>query len=156
MYQLLNKSATAWVIANSRVGEHPDSAWAHWRRETCCSSSSCPNAEDDVQKTGFVLPTGHLLCPSCFADWEAMLLAHLNITRTQPCPLDAKGTCPGCTLATAPSRTRIRHLLIRGHLRDLCYHFLHHLPANTSNQVVCILQRELGDLFSTLAYIIPC
>ena len=150
MYQLLYKSATAWVIANSHVGEHPDSAWAHWRRETCCSSSSCPNAEDDVQTTGFVLPTGHLLCLSCFTAWETMLLAHLNITRTQPCPLDAKGTCPGCTLATAPSRTGIRHLLIRGHLRDLCYHFLHHLPANTSNQVVGILQRELGDLFSTL------
>jgi hypothetical protein len=59
-------------------------------------------------------------------------------------------TCSGCTLATAPSRTRLRHLLLRGHLRDLCYHFLCHLPPNTMNQVVCILQRELCDLYSTL------
>jgi hypothetical protein len=57
---------------------------------------------------------------------------------------------------TAPSRTRLRHLLVRvctrGHsgLRDICYHFLHHLPPNTMNQVVCILQRELCDLHSTL------
>jgi hypothetical protein len=105
-----------------------------------------------VHETGFVLPTGHLLCPSCFTDWEAALLDQLNITASQPsrCFKDAKGTCSGCTLATAPSRTRLRHLLVRGHLRDLCYHFLHHLPQNTMNQVVCILQRELCDLRSTL------
>jgi hypothetical protein len=87
-----------------------------------------------VQMTGFVLPTGHLLCLSCFTDWEAALLAQLNITRAQPCFRDAKGTCQGCTLATAPSSTRLRHLLVCGHLRDLGYHFLHHLPSNTMNQ----------------------
>ena len=150
MYKLLHKSAVHWLTDNSDVGTHPDSAWSHWRQKSCCSSSSCPNADDNVHKTGFVLPTGHLLCPSCFTDWEAALLAQLNITRSQPCPRDTKGTCPGCTLATTPSRTRLRHLLVRGHLRDLCDHFLHHLPMNTMNQMVCILQRELCDLYSTL------
>jgi len=150
MYKLLLKSSANWITDKSDVGEHPDSAWTHWRQKTCCSSSSCPNPVADVQMTGFVLPTGHLLCLSCFKDWEATLLAQLNITRAQPCPRDAKGTCTGCTLATAPSRTKIRHLLIRGHLRDLCYHFLNHLPVEVSNQMVCILQRELCDLHSTL------
>ena len=87
-----------------------------------------------------------------FSDWEATLrlLDQLNITKSHPCFKDAKEACSGCTLATAPSRTRLRYLLVRGHLRDLCYHFLHHLPQSTMNQVVCILQRELCDLHSTL------
>ncbi len=146
MYQLLHRSAISWCDENCNVGNQPDSAWTHWRQRNCCSAASCPNADDNVQETGFVLPTGHLLCPSCFTNWEAALLDQLNITKSQPCFKDAKGTCSGCTLATAPSRTRLRHLLVRCHLRDLCYHFLHHLPANTMNQVVCILQRELCDL----------
>ncbi len=151
MYRLLHKSAASWLSDNSDIAAQPDSPWSHWRqtRKNCCSSSSCPNADDNARMTGFVLPTGHLLCLSCFTDWEATLLAQLHITRTQRCPRDAKGTCPGCTLATSPSR-RFLHLLVCGHLRDLCYHFLHHLPSNTSNQVVCILQRELCDLYSTL------
>ncbi len=150
MYQLLHRSAISWCDDNCNVGNQPDSAWSHWRQKNCCSATLCPNADVNVHETGFVLPTGHLLCPSCFTDWEAEILTRLNITRTQPCFKDAKGTCLGCTLATAPSRTRLRHLLVRGHLRDLCYHFLHHLPPNTMNQVVCILQRELCDLHSTL------
>jgi hypothetical protein len=156
MYQLLHKSAVSWCDDNCSVGNQPDSAWSHWRQKNCCSATHCPNADDNVHGTGFVLPTGHLLCPSCFTDWEAEILTRLNITRSQPCFKDAKGSCSGCTLATAPSRTRLRHLLVRGHLRDLCdhWHFLHHLPPNTMIQVtvVCILQleRELCDLHSTL------
>ncbi len=152
MYQLLHRSAISWCDDNCdiQVGNQPDSAWSHWRQKNCCSATLCPHADDNVHETGFVLPTGHLLCPSCFTDWEAEILTRLNITSSQPCFKDAKGTCSGCTLATAPSRTRLRHLLVRGHLRDLCYHFLHHLPSTTMNQVVCILQRELCDLHSTL------
>ena len=56
-----------------------------------------------------------------------------------------------------PSRARLRHVLVRGHLRDLCCHSRHHwhrhlsdLPSNTMNQVVCTLQREPCDLYSAL------
>ena len=150
MYQLLTKSAAAWLTGNSEVSVQPDAAWSHWRQTTGCSSSTCPNADDDAQMAGFALPTGHLLCQSCFSAWETAFLAQLNITQEQPCYRDAKGTCYGCTLAASSSRTRLRHLLIRGHLRDLCYHFLGHLPSNTSNQVVCILHRELCNLHSSL------
>ena len=49
---------------------------------------------DNAQTTGLVLPTGHLLCLSCFTAWEAALplVAQLNITRSQAqyCPRDAK------------------------------------------------------------------
>ena len=62
--------------------------------------------------------------------------------------------CQGCTRAVYIAFTnpqwRLRHLLVRGQLRDLCCHFLRFLPSNTGNQVVCILQRELCDLHSTL------
>ena len=150
MYQLLHRSAISWCDDSCNVGNQPDSAWSHWRQKNCCSAALCPNADDNVHETGFVLPTGHLLCPSCFTDWEAEILTQLNITSSQPCSKDAKGSCSGCTLATAPSRTRLRHLLVRGHLRDLCYHFLQHLPPNTMNQMVCILQRELCDLHTAL------
>ena len=150
MYQLLHRSSISWCDENCNVGNQPDSAWSHWRQKNCCSATLCPNADDNVHGTGFVLPTGHLLCPSCFTNWEAEILTKLNLTRSQQCAKDEKGTCSGCTLATAPSRTRLRHLMVRGHLRDLCYHFLNHLPPNTMNQVVCILQRELCDLHSTL------
>jgi hypothetical protein len=119
MYQLLHRSAISWCDDNCNVGNQPDSAWSHWRQKNCCSATLCPNAsaDDNVHRTGFVLPTGHLLCLSCFTDWETEILTRLNITSSQPCFKDAKGTCSGCTLATAPSRTRLRHLLVRGHLR---------------------------------------
>ena len=111
---LLGTSATRpavnWCDDNCNVGNQPDSAWSHWRQKSCCSTNFCPNADDNVHGTGFVLPTGHLLCPSCFTDWETEVLTQLNITASQPCFKDAKGTCSGCTLTTAPSRTRLRHL----------------------------------------------
>jgi hypothetical protein len=85
IHQLLHRSAISWCDDNRHVGNQPDSAWSHWRQKGCCAATLCPNADDNVHGTGFVLPTGHLLCPSCFTDWEAAILTRLSITRSQPC-----------------------------------------------------------------------
>jgi hypothetical protein len=162
----------------------------------------------NAQTTGFqvVLPTGHLLCLSCFTAWEAALrvplvVAQLNITRSQP---EAQYIVPGTQ--KAPSRILLvlwlqlphvpsldtclfdlnfsralwrpsgqngpspslhrainetafkKNLLVRGHLRDLCYHPLHHLSASAAGPRTPLAtgkwhapcaQRELCDLYFT-------
>ena len=150
MYHTLLKAAAAWVSTNTQMSTHPNEAWGAWIQRGACSVPTCASTPDMAQLHGFVLPTGHLLCQTCFGNWESAIKERLQITAAQPCAKDVNGNCASCTLTSSHSRLGLRRQFIRSHLRDLCHCLLRHLPPNTANRVVIILHRELRDLHLTL------
>ena len=150
MYHTLLKAAAAWVSANTLTSALPNAAWNAWIQRGVCAVPTCTSTPDTAQLHGFVLPTGHLLCQTCFEVWETAIKGQLQITAAQPCAKDAKGNCTGCTLTSSHSRLGLRRQFIRSHLRDLCHCLFRHLPSNTANRLVIILHRELRDLHLTL------
>jgi hypothetical protein len=137
----------------------PDSAWAHWRQKNCCSLSDMslfPLAQAHLQSGRLGQRSDDRLCPT-YRDRSPSLSFMLyrlgsRAPTSSPAehhPVSGSILSPVCTpgrkrhLAglysasgysslTYPGRAKPRHLLVRGHLRDLCYHFLHHLSASAA------------------------
>jgi hypothetical protein len=120
-----------------------DRAWELLITEGTCCGRDCQTDADVTRSQGMVLLGGQLLCPPCHRkpEWET----HVR-KESHRCPRDADGRCLHCTMEDVSARSKLRHLLVRGPLRDLTHQLFSHLPQNIQGQVASVFYREAGDL----------
>jgi len=129
-----------------RVPVRSERAWERLVSEGTCSGLDCQTDDDVTRSKGMVLVGGHLLCPLCHRKWEAHVRKEMGFSRNPRCPRDADGRCLHCTMEDSAARSKLRHLLVRGQLRDLIHQLFSHLPNNTRGHIANILYREVRDL----------
>ena len=131
---------------NGRVPVRSDRAWERLVSEGTCCGLECQTDDNVTRAKGMVLLGGHLLCPLCHRKWEAHVRKEMGFSRNPCCPRDADGRCLRCTMEDFTARSKLRHLLVRGQLRDLVHQLFSHLPNNTRGHVANVLYREVRDL----------
>ena len=131
---------------NGRVPVRSDRAWERLVSEGTCCGLECQTDDNVTRAKGMVLLGGHLLCPLCHRKWEAHVRKEMGFSRNPCCPRDADGRCLRCTMEDVTARSKLRHLLVRGQLRDLVHQLFSHLPNNTRGHVANVLYREVRDL----------
>ena len=99
-----------------------------------------------TRRQGMVLLGGHLLRPPCHRKWEAHVRKVMGFGHNAQCPRDTDGRCLHCVMEDTAARSKLRHLLVRGQLRDLNYQLFSHLPQNIQGQVTNVFYREARDL----------
>ncbi len=110
------------------------------------SNGSCVVCMIATLSKGMVLLGGQLLCPPCHPKWETHVRREMGFIHNHRCPRDADGRCLHCTMEDVSARSKLRHLLVRGQLRDLIHQLFSHLPQNTQGQVANVFYREARDL----------
>jgi hypothetical protein len=123
-----------------------DRAWELLITEGTCCGHDCQTDADVTRSKGMVLLGGQLLCPPCHRKWETHVRKEMGFIHNHRCPRDADGRCLHCTMEDVSARSKLRHLLVRGQLRDLIHQLFSHLPQNTQGQVANVFYREARDL----------
>ena len=123
-----------------------DRAWERLVSEGTCCGTECQTDADVTRKRGMVLLGGHLLCPPCHKKWESHVRKEMGFRHNPRCPRDTDGRCLHCTMEDSSARSKMRHLMVRGQLRDLIHQLFSHLPNNIRGQVANVLFREVRDL----------
>ena len=108
-----------------------DRAWERLVSEGTCCGLDCQTDDNVTRAKGMVLLGGHLLCPLCHRKWEAHVRKEMGFSRNPCCPRDADGRCLRCTMEEVAARSKLRHLLVRGQLRDLVNQLFVIEPAHT-------------------------
>ena len=132
--------------SRGRLPVRSDRAWELLITEGTCCCHDCQTDADVTRRKGMVLLGGQLLCPPCHRKWESHVRKEMGFIHSHRCPRDTDGKCLHCTMEGVSARSKLRHLLVRGQLRDLNYQLFSHLPQNIQGQVTNIFYREARNL----------
>ena len=124
--------------------------WAHMLERGTCVHSTCEAPREQTLEQGRILPDGRLFCKGCHAHWERRVRDELHVGAGIKCEKHKDGTCISCSYGTAETRRKLRNLLLRGHMRDLCHQLFRQLPPNTQGQAATAIFRAVRELHTEL------
>ena len=104
-----------------------DGPWANVTDSGMCMGAGCETSHEVTQEQGMILPNGQLLCRVCHEKWAAHVCRELGLARGPRCAKDDNGQCLSCTFEDKEARSKLRHLMIRAQLRDLCHRLFRQL-----------------------------
>jgi hypothetical protein len=124
--------------------------WAHMLERGTCVHSTCEASREQTLELGRILPDGRLFCKNCHEHWEKRVRDELKVGAGIKCSKHKDGTCISCSYETVETRKKLRNLLLRGHLRDLCHQLFRQLPSNTQGQSATAIFRAVRELHTEL------
>ena len=123
-----------------------DGPWANVTDSGRCMGMGCTTSYEETQEQGMILPNGQLLCHVCHEKWAAHVCRELGLARGPRCAKDDNGQCLSCTFEDKEARSKLRHLMIRAQLRDLCHRLFRQLNCNVQGMAANALHKAVRNL----------
>ena len=123
-----------------------DGPWANVTDSGMCMGAGCETSYEETQEQGMILPNGQLLCHVCHEKWAAHVCRKLGLARGPRCAKDDNGHCLSCTFEDKEARSKLRHLMIRTQLRDLCHRLFRQLNCNVQGMAANALHKAVRNL----------